>query len=274
MNLKPIFLSNFAGVDFETDNVDRSIAQIIEEGVNPYNLEDQEWVPRDGRLHNNGDSEIGPYVSSVNNITKAMVKDRPDYTYEGSLLWELPYCMFVSHNAVYETAVIQQYLQPEQIDEVVGRWLCTYRMTKKLFGNDETFENLQLSYLRYRLNLQPVMPDIPHRAGYDAYVTGLLFEAIVDILIENGTLTTDPSEVNEDNVFEVWIEQLIAWYDAPIKIEKMPFGKHKGEDLKDVPHSYWTWALNNVNLFDEDHEDYDPDLTNAVIEVLEEQLGV
>jgi hypothetical protein len=40
----------------------------------------------------------------------------------------------------------------------------------------------------------------------------------------------------------------------------MPFGKHKGQDLKDIDRKYLRWLLNNVTLY--------PDLKSAVRKVL------
>lgn len=41
----------------------------------------------------------------------------------------------------------------------------------------------------------------------------------------------------------------------------MPFGRHRGEFIGDIPKSYLTWVVNNINL--------NGDLRNAVEDVIE-----
>ena len=274
MDIKYHFLNNFVGVDFETDNVERDIAEVIEEGVCALDPVKCNWSDVRAQLYNNTNDTVAPYVSCVNNITKEMIEGMSKYEFDSSAISTFSDKILLSHNSIYETTVIKRYMPDQKsIDEITARWFCTYRMARKLFGNDQTFENLQLSYLRYRLNLRPVLADVPHRAGYDAHVTSLLFEYIVDTLVSNGTLS--PVEaVDETNVFETWFTQLINWYESPIKIETMPFGKHKGDKLEDVPESYWKWALSNVDLLDETNPDYDSDFADSVYDLLSKKLGV
>jgi len=39
---------------------------------------------------------------------------------------------------------------------------------------------------------------------------------------------------------------------APIQVSSMPFGKHKGTALDQVPHDYIRWALANMPALDAD----------------------
>jgi hypothetical protein len=58
--------------------------------------------------------------------------------------------------------------------------------------------------------------------------------------------------------------QILEWFIKPIIYENMPFGKHKGTKMKDVPHSYWQWAMKNTDWFDETSETFDPDLAASI----------
>lgn len=40
----------------------------------------------------------------------------------------------------------------------------------------------------------------------------------------------------------------------------MPFGKHKGKELQDIPKEYLHWLLDNVDLFDKLREDIQKEL--------------
>jgi hypothetical protein len=58
--------------------------------------------------------------------------------------------------------------------------------------------------------------------------------------------------------------QIMIWSLAPIIYEKMPFGKHKGELMTDIPHSYWQWGMKNTDWFNEQADNYDPDFAASV----------
>jgi hypothetical protein len=44
----------------------------------------------------------------------------------------------------------------------------------------------------------------------------------------------------------------------------MPFGKHKGELMIDVPRSYWRWAMANMDSLNEEADNFDPDFAASV----------
>ena len=60
--------------------------------------------------------------------------------------------------------------------------------------------------------------------------------------------------IQED--FGYSIEDMVQLAAAPLKIASMPFGKHRGVALTELPKQYVGWALKNLDL--------DPDLRNCL----------
>ena len=51
--------------------------------------------------------------------------------------------------------------------------------------------------------------------------------------------------------------------------DPMPFGKHKGEAIDNVPLSYFQWALKNMDSLKEDADNFDPDFAATIAQTLE-----
>ena len=256
MNQKSQFLRVCMGIDTETTSINPKEAEVIELG---YVVSDGEaFLPFNELFRPNG--PIEPKISKVTNITYKMVANArqfdesvPELTalvdaYDGDAI-------LVAHNVPYDRTVLEQY------DFHHYRWLCTLRMARKLFADDQSVEEHTLGYLRYRFEiLDPAdNPDIDmHRAGSDALVALHFLSYMLDVMEERGLI--DPNEPYGPQVFD--------WIDAPMEITSMPFGKHKGKPLAEVPMSYWNWALANMDTLDEKHDDYDEDFATAVAKAL------
>jgi exodeoxyribonuclease X len=256
MNRKEEFLKNCIVVDTETTSKDYKVAEVIELG---YAINTgAEWTTFVD-MYKPHDS-ICPMVSSITNITNAMVKTKP---YFENCVKDITSVIFafggdvvcVAHNAFYDKSVLARY------SVTSPTWICTLRMAKKLWGNDPTVENFTLPYLRYRFGiLDPAYHEInAHRADSDALVTGYFLEIMIDEMIARGLLTDDAP----------YIKQIDAWLDEPTLTDTMQFGKHKGQKLTEIPMSYWRWALENMESLDENHEKYDKDFAASVAVALE-----
>lgn len=240
--------------DTETTSLDFREAEVIEFAAAVYHsgrwymVHDQMYQPH---------KPISTMVSSITHITNRMVAEC-DHFDSAPVQEELSRCLhlgdiYVAHNLFYDERVLKNY------DLTFPRQVCTMKMAKRLHPDLECYK---LGYLRYHFDL-PVPEDlIPHRARADVIVTALLFERLLEDAIAAGHL--------EDN--ETLPDQLLAWMSSPILIEKMPFGKHKGVPLAQVPMSYWMWALDNVSSLQEDAPEYDPDFAESVRLVLERQV--
>lgn len=203
---------------------------------------------------------IDPEVSSINFISNRMVAkcfnfDDTLHTIQADFD---THEFMVAHNAFYDMKVLQRYgLKLPKI-------ICTMRMAKKLYGEDDSIKLFNLSYLRYALDL-PVSDDLPaHKADSDVIVTSVLYQTLVLDAIAGGHIDPNSSVSLGD--------QIIAWLDAPITVRKMPFGKHKGKDLIDIPLDYWKWAFENLNSLNEEHDEYDKDFAASAANAVEKLL--
>jgi exodeoxyribonuclease X len=162
----------------------------------------------------------------------------------------------IAHNAYYDDRIFKEH------ELITPKSICTMRLSRKLLADDENIEEHTLSYLRYALDL-PIPDDIPaHLADADVMVTALLFVHLVGIAQAQG-IVDDNSDIGE---------QLIEYLEAPVITTIMPFGKHKGTKLTEVPLSYWHWATANVDSLNEENPAYDKDFAASVDSAIEEIL--
>lgn len=253
MTNKEDFLQSCLILDTETNSDDYKIAEIIESG----------FVIREGtswtifqELHKPVKMPIPPKVESICYITNEMVADKPAFVDSKDVFQEVVngYVSgyLVAHNHFYDMRVLENH----GINTSKHNWLCTWRMAKKLFSSEEfsSIQETNLPYLRFALKLDVPIELYCHRAGNDSFITARLLEFIVDMMEEAGII--DPNRP--------YGPQIESWTNAPIIYERMPFGKHKGELMKDVPHSYWNWAMKNTHWFDETADNFDPDLLASI----------
>lgn len=253
MNRKEEFYNSLAILDTEATSRVPKEAEIIEFAAHfpKFKLDSTElFKPRDG---------VVPYeVQAVTHITSEMVKDAKLFQDSAvkinSLLNEMP--VLVAQNIWYDKTLLEQY------NVTHPKWLCTMRLAKRLFLDDNTFTQFNLSYLRYRLHVKMPATTETHRALADVAVTHQVLIKLVEEM-EKRELLDDESE---------WSDQIITFIEQPLIIKKMPFGKHKGLELDDVPISYWKWALKNLDSLDEDSDNYDADFANSVAEAIEKNM--
>jgi exodeoxyribonuclease X len=252
---KEEFLNSCLVLDTETNSDDYKIAEIIESGF--VIRENNDWTIFD-ELHSTIDRPIPPKVESLCYITNEMVAGKPAFidsketvqaVVEGYASGYL-----VAHNHFYDMRVLERH----GVDTTDFDWICTWRIAKKLFSETPEIEETNLPYLRFALKLDVPIEMRCHRAGNDSFMTGRLLEKIVDIMEERNLLKAD----------EPYGPQVAKWAAEPIIYTRMPFGKHKGEFMTDVPHSYWNWAMKNTNWFDEEADNFDPDLMASIHKAL------
>lgn len=256
MTERESFLAGLLIVDTETTSAEPTTAEVIEIG-HCYRLM-EEWQ-MGGSLYK-PHNKIPAEASSVCYISNKMVEGHPHFDEDNFdrefLNGSSKELTLVAHNAHFDETVLANY------DVRFAKSICTLKMAKKLFHDDDDVTMLKLQYLRYYLDLE--IPDtmLSHRASADCFMTGKLLEKFLDIMEENGII--DPALPYED--------QVTAWLDEPIKYTTMPFGKHKGTAFKHVPVSYWKWAFANMDVFDEEHDSYDEGLATSVAEALDGKL--
>jgi DNA polymerase-3 subunit epsilon len=249
MSKREEFLQNCLILDVEATGPDYTTAQIIELA---FCLRDGDsWTAFD-ELHK-PDDPITPEISAITNITNRMVEDcvpfrdaLPAFNDILSKLTGKGFC--VAHNVKYDKGILAQHGIIDQ------DWLCTLRMIRKLYQGDDSVKMHNLPYLRYRFDLEIPEDAMAHRADADALCAAALLEHIVDELENRGIIEKDVD----------YAPQILEWMESPIIIDTMPFGKHKGKKLADVPISYWTWAFENLDSLDETKESFDKDFADSI----------
>lgn len=255
MSHKEEFLQSCLILDTETTSDNYNIAEIIESGF--VIREDNDWTIFQ-ELHCPPTMRVPPKVESICYITNTMVQDMPSFidskdTFQ-SVVSGYAQGYLVAHNHFYDMRVLGNH----GIDTTKHNWICTWRMAKKIFMSMPEIEETNLPYLRFALGLEVPIEMRCHRAGNDSYITGKLLEVLVDLLESTGALDLD----------HAYGPQIMQWAAAPIIYERMPFGKHKGDLMSDVPHSYWKWAMQNMDSLKEDADNYDPDFAASVHKAL------
>lgn len=253
---KEEFLKSCLVLDTETNSDDYKIAEIIESGF--VIRENEDWTIFQ-ELHNTVDRPIPPKVESICYITNEMIADKPAFVDSSEVFQSVvdgyKDGYLVAHNHFYDMRVLARH----DIDTSDHDWICTWRMSKKLFSDVPEVEETNLPYLRFALKLDVPIEMYCHRAGNDSFMTGRLLEYFVDMLEGMDILNAD----------KPYGPQIAKWAAEPIIYTRMPFGKHKGELMKDVPHSYWNWAMKNTQWFDETADNFDPDLMASINKALE-----
>lgn len=180
-----------------------------------------------------GHSLINPGIpipsgaSAIHGITNRDVAESPTLNeYFEDVLdnrWGSLHTVFTAHNASFDFRYLGGYL-PEGTQQ-----LCTLKLARKLWPDAD---NHKLATLVYELDLD---------ADKDRFHSA---EGDMDVLMSLlGRMAEE---------FGHSIEDLIHLCNQPRKIEKMPFGKHRGARLKDLPAHYVRWLLNETDNLDAD----------------------
>ena len=211
-----------------------------------------------------GTTEPLPFAASAtNHITRKMIDGLPLYTATEQIAKDIIFyddtTYYVAHNAAYDSKIMANSFARMGLT-FDKKWICTLRLVNAMFGDELELKNL--SYLRYALELDVPDEMIAHRAAEDVFVTAKLFEYLVVTAIDKGLISIDKPIG----------EQLYDLSIKPKKITKMPFGKHKGVLLSDIPTDYFLWVTENTDAFDEESALYNSDLTLAVTIELEHRL--
>lgn len=206
---------DFCCIDVETTGLNPAVDKVVEIAmVDGRGSKSSLIYPGDG-------VRIPPEAVAVHHITEEMLVDAPALDDFLAYLDVHEDIVCVAHKAAFDSSFLPQLNQ--------NIWIDTLRCAKHLFPDAPSFGN---QVLRYFLNLRVSLPEgmAPHRAEYDAIVTYALMKRMLQ---------------------ERSLEELVTLTKTPILLQKVQFGKHKGQQWSTVPHSYLRWYLSNEDK-DED----------------------
>jgi exodeoxyribonuclease X len=154
--------------------------------------------------------------------------------------WEI----VAAHNITFDARLMKQSNMP-----LPERRICTWRCSMHLWPDAPSYKN---QVLRYWLDLEvPGLGGLssvfaglyPHRALYDALVTG----ALVAKMLETHT-----------------VEELLLLTTEPVLLKTIRFGTHRGKLWEDVPDGYLRWILRQGQKKDDaDEEGFDRDVIHT-----------
>ena len=188
-------------------------------------IDDAFNVVRSGNSLINPGIPINYAASAVNGITDVMVKDAPtleDYMLsEGSpLRGEVT---LIAHNLDFDFRFLKAYT-----DDSVGK-LCTLKCARVLYPDAANHKQGTLAAM---LGIQ-VAREKAHSADGD-----------LDVLLQLLQHLCRDADTDLYGLLEV--------QRRPRPIKNMPFGKHRGVPLKDLPANYIFWLLNKAENLDAD----------------------
>lgn len=172
---------------------------------------------------------ISPSASGVHGLVWEDCKDYPTIAEYFSV--DDPSCygrhlkgpsVVVGHRVGFDMRFVGPYFEsdPLQVD--------TLRWARRLYADAE---NHQLSTLIYSL-------DLPRSTG--------AHRAMADVMSAYHLCKHICERTGHT------LDQLAAASEKPMEVLSMPFGKHKGEPMRDVPRHYLRWALQNMQDLDRD----------------------
>jgi exodeoxyribonuclease X len=184
---------------------------------------DPDTLAEIGRYHSLIDPElpITPSASGIHRITDDQVADKPTLTEWFEIVLENIFLdqdvVMVAHNAAFDHPLVKKHLGRSQP-------LCTLKLARKVFPDADDHK---LATLKYMLKLGE---------------GGFSHSALADV--------EDCADLLRICVREMGMSvgELAEEFNKPQLLDKMPFGKHKGVKMVDVPKSYLSWLRKQDNI--------------------------
>ena len=217
----------FVVVDVETTGLDPLIDQPVE--ICAARVVDGRIEATYATLVNPG-IPIRPDASAIHHLTDELVASglTPADARAGLGAFIAPGSILVAHNASFDSAFLSRIS--------AAPWLCTMRLAKHLWPAAPNYSNQTLRY--YLKATLPALDVQAHRAMPDVLATTALLARGIETYLARGE--TDDSAA------------LLDFVRAPLRIERMPFGQHKGKALAEVDSDYLRWAINEAQAVRKD----------------------
>lgn len=205
-------------IDIETTGA--SPSEIIEIATVDVLRTNEGWAvepPRSRLFRPNG--EISFHAMAVHHLTPgdfaADLASCSDALLGGFVLADDPPDFLVAHNAAFES----QHISTAVTNGV--EWICTVKAARNVWPDAPGYSNQVLRYWR-GLRLAPSLAMPPHRAGPDAWVTAHI---LLDLLRTAS------------------VDDLVALTKAPRRLDRVPFGRYRGQEWMTPPSDYLRWLV-------------------------------
>lgn len=230
MMVKPFRMARYLVMDTETTGMNADTDAIVEVAGTWVVLEPTVRVERAFDQLVNPQRPIPALASAVHHLTDPDVAEAPT--------WDEVWRMVVQPALEQADVVVAHNVPFDQkfLPGVDVQWLDTLRAARRCWPDAPAHSN---QVLRYWLGLKVDAPH-PHRAGDDTVVTAALLVRFLETVTQQG-LGLDAT-----------LDELLTWVAAPLVVEHMPFGKHRGILLSHLPKDYIDWALKNMTNLDPD----------------------
>lgn len=164
---------------------------------------------------------IPPEASNIHHITDEMVKDAPSFAEVGKAFAE--FCtedaILIAHNnEAFDKLFLESEYKRNQLDIPSWRHLDSLKWSRK-YRPDLPRHSLQ--HLR---EVYGIPANNAHRALDDVIVLYEVFSRMID---------------------DLSVETIINLLEKPQKVLNMPFGKHQGKPLSQVPKNYVRWLADS-----------------------------
>jgi DNA polymerase III epsilon subunit-like protein len=179
----------------------------------------------------NPEMPISVEAMSIHHITNEMVADKPPFKDSDAykqlqVLFATDDSILVAHNAKFDVSMLnRENLYPQKS-------ICTYKLSRYL-DKEGIIPKYNLQYLRYYLKLN---------------IDATAHTAIGDVLVLEGVFQRIHAKFKGQAIDPV--ADMINISSSPVLVPRMPFGKHKGLKMAEVPKDYLQW-LSGTDL-DED----------------------
>lgn len=120
----------------------------------------------------------------------------------------------IGHNCLFDQRMLDRFWDIEGV-------LCTCRASSQLFRDSPDHK---LQTLKYHLDLRRDL--VAHGALADVLVTYELLQRMLEVT-------------------GLGLHEFMAEANAPVKHEVMPYGRHKGKKIVDLPRNYLQWMADN-----------------------------
>lgn len=201
-------------LDTETASLERGVVDLAF-----VEIDDHLRILQEVQSFINPEVPIDPRAAGIHGITDDMVADKPTLSsfmasignpFDGKKV------LMIGHNIAFDIKHVNPHFG-------VIEPLCTLKLARIAFPDAPDHKLQTLMYYR------KLTPKGKHNALDDVYTC---YELLQDIA----------------NVLDTDLEGLYHLAKKPLLVEKMPFGKHKGMPLKDVPRAYVAWLLGQENV--------------------------